>query len=114
MSYYGPLPPVSNRESWNFEFDLPAVDTNIPIDLTGYSIEASVEDQQCCERLRFTSASGRISIASTVASFTATPTEMSGLRPGRYKFFLKITKDGFTTQICDGGTELTIIEGGPK
>lgn len=114
MAYYGPLKPVSNRESWEFSFGLDDANTGVPVELSSYSIEASVEDDCRSQRLYFSTGNGRITINGTQAAFIATPVEMSGLCPGRYKFFLKVARDGFATQIMDGDCVLTVVEGGPR
>lgn len=117
--YTGTFEPASNRANWP-DFTINVVNdlTDEIIDVTTDKIEVSIEhirDDGCCyRRLFFSTDNGRVLFSDdgTYFYFLVTVDEMKTLCPGRYKVFIELTRDGFTTQLM--AAELPVVQGGPR
>ena len=94
--YTGALQAASNRARWTFSVTLTDPVTDLPVDLTGATIELAVRDQQSKQPLLTGSNSdGKITIGTpaTAGAFTVLfpRTDMATLHDGRYDVGLRVT-----------------------
>lgn len=110
--YTGSIGAFSNDEHWILEGSL--TDGGEAVNLTTATIEFYVtrERSPTSPLLTATTANGKITLpTNTSMRITFAPDEVSSICVGTYPAFMRVTIDGFTTQIIAGTVQ--VLEGGP-
>ena len=90
------LAAASNRARWTFQVELTDPETDLPVDLTGATIELAVRDQQCkMPLLTGSTIDGKITITAPATAGAGTvlfnKTDMSTLADGMFDVGMRVT-----------------------
>lgn len=108
MSSQVTLAALSNREDYIESFE--AFDENgAAVDLTGATIVYAAADTNCSPVLSASTADGKITISTTVATITIPHTEIRGVEPKSYNVGCTIDLNGVVKQFFVG--TITIYDG---
>jgi hypothetical protein len=112
--YTGQVATISNRATWRSDVvELVDEDDDTTTDLTAVvalDIEVTISDLDgCTPRATATIANGKVTVPGPGFQWQFEDTDLSSLCAGTYRLGVKVTMDGFITDVIDGS--IAVIEG---
>lgn len=111
--YTGQVAVISNKATWLSDVvDLVDEDDGTTTDLTTVSpldIEVLIKDMDGCTRSTATIANGKVTVPGPGFQWQFDDTDLSCLCAGTYRLGVKVTINGFITDLIDG--TVAVVEG---
>jgi hypothetical protein len=112
--YTGQVAVISNKSTWRSDVvELVDEDDGTTTDLTAVvalDIEVTISDLDCrSPRATATIANGKVTVPGPGLQWQFEDTDLSSLCAGTYRLGVKVTMDGFITDVIDG--TIAVVEG---
>jgi hypothetical protein len=111
--FTGQVDVISNRATWLSKVcELVDEDTGTTTDLSTVSpldIEVTIKDMDGCQRASATIDNGKVTVPGPGFQWQFEDTDLSALCAGTYRLGVKVTIDGFISDLIDG--TVAVVEG---